>query len=129
MKHVPWTTVAHAFRRTALPLASYYAVTLAVPLANGAAQSGAFVEHALAVLIVPPVAIILACTVHTITHALAGTHLTQITLGGMVASLMTFPDHGIVASVTSNMSYADTSAVSLNIAQAFAEQGSSPARK
>jgi serine beta-lactamase-like protein LACTB, mitochondrial len=50
-------------------------------------------------------------------------------LGGMVASLMTFPDHGIVASVTSNMSYADTSAVSLNIAQAFAEQGRSPARK
>jgi hypothetical protein len=63
--------VAHAFRRTALPLASYYAVTLAVPLANGAAPSGAFVEHALAVLVVPPVAIVLACTVHTIAHALA----------------------------------------------------------
>jgi hypothetical protein len=129
MKHVPWTTVAHAFRRTALPLASYYAVTLAVPLANGAAQSGAFVEHALAVLIVPPVAIILACTVHTITHALAGTHLTQITLGGMVASLMTFPEHGIVVSVTSNISYADTFGVGVKIAQAFVEQGSTPARK
>jgi hypothetical protein len=71
MNRVPRTRVAHAFRRTALPLASYYAVTLAVPLANGAAQSGAFVEHALAVLVVPPVAIILACTVHTIAHALA----------------------------------------------------------
>ena len=71
MNRVARTRVAHAFRRTALPLASYYAVTLAVPLANGAAQSGAFVEHALAVLVVPPVAIILACTVHTIAHTLA----------------------------------------------------------
>ena len=60
-----------AFRRTALPLASYYAVTLALPLANGAAQSDAFVEHALVVLIVPPVAIILACAVHAVVHALA----------------------------------------------------------
>ena len=60
------TIVAHAFGRMALPLASYYAVTLALPLANGAAESGAFVEHALVVLIVPPAAIILACAVHTI---------------------------------------------------------------
>jgi serine beta-lactamase-like protein LACTB len=50
-------------------------------------------------------------------------------LGGMVASLMTFPEHGIVVSVTSNISYADTPAVALKIAQAFAEQGKSPARK
>ena len=50
------------------------------------------------------------------------------TLGGMVASLMTFREHGIVVSVTSNISYADTFALALNIAQAFAEQGSS-ARK
>jgi serine beta-lactamase-like protein LACTB len=50
-------------------------------------------------------------------------------LGGMVASLMTFPERGIVVSVTSNISYADTFAVALNIAQAFAEQGSAPARK
>jgi hypothetical protein len=50
-------------------------------------------------------------------------------LGGMVASLMTFPEHGIVVSVTSNMSYADTPAVALKIAQAFAELGKSPARK
>ena len=63
MNRRPWTLVAHAFRRTALPLASYYAVTLALPLVNGAAQSDAFMEHALVVLVVPPVAIILACTV------------------------------------------------------------------
>jgi len=49
-------------------------------------------------------------------------------LGGMVASFMTFPEHGIVVSVTSNISYADTFAVAVKIAQAFAEQGKSPAR-
>jgi hypothetical protein len=71
MNRVPRTRVTRAFRRTALPLASYYAVTIVVPLANGAARSGAFVEHALAVLVVPPVAIILTCAVYTIVHALA----------------------------------------------------------
>ena len=50
----------------ALPLLSYYALTLAVPLANGAAQSDtAFVRHAITVLAVPPVAIMLACAVHS----------------------------------------------------------------
>jgi CubicO group peptidase (beta-lactamase class C family) len=44
------------------------------------------------------------------------------TLGGMVASLMTFPRHGIVVSVTSNISYADTEAVALKLAEVFAEQ-------
>ncbi len=47
-------------------------------------------------------------------------------LGGMVASLMTFPEYGIVVSVISNISYADTSGVGVKIAQAFAEQGRSP---
>jgi CubicO group peptidase (beta-lactamase class C family) len=51
------------------------------------------------------------------------------TLGGPVASLMTFPGHGIVVAVTSNISYADTPAVALKIAQAFAGQGKSPARR
>jgi serine beta-lactamase-like protein LACTB, mitochondrial len=50
-------------------------------------------------------------------------------LGGTVASLMTFPEHGIVVSVTSNISYADTPALALKIAQAFADQGRSPAEK
>jgi CubicO group peptidase (beta-lactamase class C family) len=40
-------------------------------------------------------------------------------LGGMVASLITFPEHGIAVSVISNISYADTSTVALNIAEAF----------
>jgi len=70
VKHALWTSVARAFRRMALPLASYYAVTLALPLANGAAQSGdAFIKHALVVLIVPPVAIVLACAFHSIAYA------------------------------------------------------------
>jgi len=43
-------------------------------------------------------------------------------LGGMVASLMTFPEHGFVVAVTSNISYANTEGVALRIAQAFAEQ-------
>jgi CubicO group peptidase (beta-lactamase class C family) len=43
-------------------------------------------------------------------------------LGGTVASLMMFPEQGIVLSVTSNISYADTRGIALKIAQAFAEQ-------
>jgi serine beta-lactamase-like protein LACTB len=43
-------------------------------------------------------------------------------LGGMVASFMTFRELGLVVSVISNTSYADTSAVAVKIAQAFAEQ-------
>ena len=59
--------VAGAFRRTAAPLAWYYGVTLAIPLANGAADAGvAFVEHALAVLIMPPALIVVACVVRGI---------------------------------------------------------------
>jgi CubicO group peptidase (beta-lactamase class C family) len=44
-------------------------------------------------------------------------------LGGPVSSLMTFPEHGIVVAVTSNISYADTPAVALGIARAFAGRG------
>jgi len=66
------------------------------------------------------------------TVALAGQQTRSVghdgeSLGGMVASLMTFPAHGIAVSVTSNISYADTFAVALKIAQAFAEQGRSSA--
>jgi CubicO group peptidase (beta-lactamase class C family) len=41
-------------------------------------------------------------------------------LGGMVASLVTFPKHGIVVAVLSNSSYADTAGVAVKVAQAFA---------
>jgi CubicO group peptidase (beta-lactamase class C family) len=50
-------------------------------------------------------------------------------LGGMAASLMTFPQRGMVVSAISNISYADTFAVALKIAEAFAQQGKSLPRK
>ena len=50
-------------------------------------------------------------------------------LGGMVASFMTFPEYGIVVAVTSNTSYADTYSVAVKIAQAFAEHAKSAARQ
>ena len=43
-------------------------------------------------------------------------------LGGMVASLMIFPDHDIVVSVIANISYADTFGLGVKIAEAFTEQ-------
>jgi hypothetical protein len=60
-------TVTAAVRRTALPLASYYAVTLALPLANDAARSDtAFLKHALVVLVVPLAAIVLTGAIYEI---------------------------------------------------------------
>ena len=50
-------------------------------------------------------------------------------LGGTVASLMTFPEYGIVVAVTANISYADTSSLAVKIAEAFVRQGSRPATK
>jgi hypothetical protein len=47
----------------------------------------------------------------------------------MVASFMTFPNHGIVVAVTSNTSYAKTFPLAVSIAQAFVEDGRSPAHK
>jgi serine beta-lactamase-like protein LACTB len=41
-------------------------------------------------------------------------------LGGRVVSLLTFRERGIVVTVMSNISYADTSALALRVAQAFA---------
>jgi CubicO group peptidase (beta-lactamase class C family) len=67
------------------------------------------------------------------TAALAGGHTRSAghdgtVLGGMASSLLTFPEHGIVVAVTSNISYADTEGVASSIAQAFAERRSGPAR-
>ena len=50
-------------------------------------------------------------------------------LGGVVATLATFPEHGITVSVLSNTSYADTRAIVLKIAEAFAAQRKTPAPK
>jgi serine beta-lactamase-like protein LACTB len=59
------------------------------------------------------------------TVTLAGTQTPQIghdgdLLGGRVASLLAYPEHGIVVSVISNIAYADTAAIGLKIADAFA---------
>lgn len=67
------------------------------------------------------------------TVTIAGKQTTAIghdgdVLGGMVASLMTFPEYGIVVAVTSNTSYADTSGVAVKIAQAFVEPGRATTR-
>jgi CubicO group peptidase (beta-lactamase class C family) len=66
------------------------------------------------------------------TVTLAGEHTRVIghdgdSLGGIVASLMTFPERRLVVAVTSNISYADTPALALKIAEAFVEQARSPA--
>jgi hypothetical protein len=64
------TTIGRAFHRTRVPLAFYYAVTLALPLANGAAQAGeAFATHALVVLVIPPIAIVLVCAMGALVRA------------------------------------------------------------
>jgi hypothetical protein len=61
------TRIVRAFRRAAAPLASYYLITLGLPLANGAAGAGAaFARHALAVLVVPPILIALGCAAHAL---------------------------------------------------------------
>jgi CubicO group peptidase (beta-lactamase class C family) len=43
-----------------------------------------------------------------------------MSLGGMAASLMTFPQHDLVVFVVSNISYADTHKTALKVADAFA---------
>jgi hypothetical protein len=54
--------VTHAFRRAAVPLAWYYAITIGLPLANGASARGApFVKHMIVVLAVPLLLILAAC--------------------------------------------------------------------
>ncbi len=49
-------------------------------------------------------------------------------LGGPVASLMTFRDRGLVVAVTSNIPYAETASLAVEIAEAFAAQEKPPAR-
>ncbi|MEP7366445.1 MAG: serine hydrolase domain-containing protein, partial [Acidobacteriota bacterium] len=68
------------------------------------------------------------------TITLAGKPTTAIghdgdSLGGTVASLITFPEYGIVVAVTSNISHAGTFTLATKIAEAFAGQPPTPARK
>ena len=50
-------------------------------------------------------------------------------LGGMVASLLTFREQGIVVAVTSNISYADTFALATKLIDTFADTALAPARR
>jgi CubicO group peptidase (beta-lactamase class C family) len=68
------------------------------------------------------------------TVQLAGEHTSVVghdgdVLGGMVASLMTFRERGLVVAVMSNTSYAKTFPLGLSIAEAFAKQARRSARK
>ena len=72
MKPAVQPAIGHAFRRLALALAWYYAVTLLLPLANGAGNAGvAFVLHALVVLVVPPFLIVVASGAREMVRALS----------------------------------------------------------
>lgn len=67
----------NAFRRAAVPLAWYYAITIGVPLANGASWRAPFARHVIVVIAVPLLLILIACVTcdlarvvrSTITHA------------------------------------------------------------
>ena len=54
-------------------------------------------------------------------------HDTKPDFIGGTASLETFPQRGIVVAITTNTSFANTSALAVSVAQAFAEQGKNPA--
>lgn len=55
-------------------------------------------------------------------------HDDEYTIGGS-ASLMTFPEHGIVVVVMSNISFAHMAPLAESIAQVFAKRGNSPAAR
>lgn len=55
-------------------------------------------------------------------------HHASRSLKGGTTSFMTFPARGMVVAVTANIANAITRDIALNIAQAFAEQGTSPAK-
>jgi exosortase K len=69
---------ASGSRRVLLPLVWYYAVTLVIPIANGASLSDAsFVKHALVVLVLPVLLIAAACACCEIARAAARTCAAQ----------------------------------------------------
>ena len=56
-------------------------------------------------------------------------HHASRSLKGGTTTFMTFPARGMVVAVTANIANAITRDIALNIARAFAEQGTSPAAK
>ena len=55
-------------------------------------------------------------------------HASRTLVGGSI-SFLTFPDRGLVVAVTTNIAFANTRYVALNIAEAFAEQAKRPVAK
>jgi hypothetical protein len=83
MNRVMWRVVVQAFRHAAPPLAWYYAVTLVIPIANGAAQGvAAFAEHALVVLVLPPLLIVLACAAREVARQICRSRRTAHAAAG-----------------------------------------------
>ena len=56
-------------------------------------------------------------------------HGSQAGFIGGTTHLVTFPERGLAVAVMANISYADTKSIALNIAQIFADQGKTLARK
>lgn len=73
--------VARALQRVALPLATYYGVTVGVPIANGAVLSERFVRHTLVVVLVPVALVTLLSAVWTGSRAVMITKDTKDTKG------------------------------------------------
>ena len=79
----------HAFQRAAVPLASYYVVTLGIPLANGAAASGAaFASHALFVLMVPLILVMFGCAIHARTEHIRSAGASLVLIGSGLVGLV-----------------------------------------
>ena len=77
MTRTPIGTLATALRGVRLPLASYYAVTVLVPLANGSGNTGSvFLEHMTFVLLAP---LALVALVALCSHAICKAALTFAT--------------------------------------------------
>jgi len=55
-------------------------------------------------------------------------HGTKADFIGGTASLMTFPERGIVVAVTTNISFANTASIAQRIANVFAEQAANPVK-
>jgi hypothetical protein len=70
--------IARGFRRAALPLVCYYAITLGLPLINGAGKAGPrFLNHAFVVLVVPIVLVALVSAVCAMARRVAQSRLSS----------------------------------------------------
>jgi hypothetical protein len=114
-------SIVRAFRRVAVPLGWYYAITLVLPLANGAWRtSAAFFAHAAVVLIVPPAFIVLIGAAGAVARTCrlsidrvrttgrqsssAGGPAARVTSSGLTRSMLNLPADALILSMTSSKS-------------------------